>query len=133
MRSLIALLIVAAIAIGAYATFLRRAAPGPGQIATQSISTTGVQMDLNAIAQAQRLYFAQNGSYASFDQLASTGAMNLSRAGRDGYTYVVETSGNGFLVTASRPDIPAGITEGSQAIHFPTFTIDQNMQIRQID
>jgi hypothetical protein len=133
MRSLVTLLIVALIALGAYSTFLKRAAPGPGQIATQSISTTGVQMDLNAIAQAQRLYFAQNGSYASLDQLISGGAMNLSRAGRDGYTYAIETSPTGFLVTASRPDIPANVTAGSAAIHFPTFTIDQSMQIRQTD
>ena len=133
MRSLVSLVVVALIAIGAYSYFLKRVAPAPGQLATQSISTTGVQMDLNAIAQAQRLYFAQNGSYASLDQLVSGGAMNLSRAGRDGYTYTIETSPTGFLVTASRPDIPAGVIQGSAAIHYPTFTIDQAMQIRQSD
>ena len=133
MRSLVSLVVVALIAIGAYSYFLKRVAPGPGQVATQSISTTGVQMDLNAIAQAQRLYFAQNGVYASLDQLVSGGAMNLSRAGRDGYTYTIETSSNGFVVTASHPDIPAGVIEGSRAIHYPTFSIDQNMQIRQSD
>ena len=130
---MIGLLLAALIALGGYYFFLKRAAPGPGQIATQAISTTGVQMDLNAIAQAQRLYFAQNGSYASLDQLVSGGAMNLSRAGRDGYTYTIETSPTGFLVTASRPDIPAGVIQGSAAIHYPTFTIDQAMQIRQSD
>ena len=133
MRSLVALVLAALIAMGVYSLYLKRAAPGPGQVATQSISTTGVQMDLNAIAQAQRLYFAQNGTYASLDQLVSNGAMNLSRAGRDGYAYTVETSSTGFLVTASRPDIPAGVTPGSQAIHFPAFSIDQSMQIRQGD
>jgi len=133
MRSLVSLVVVALIAIGAYSYFLKRVAPGPGQLATQSISTTGVQMDLNAIAQAQRLYFAQNGSYASLDQLVSGGAMNLSRAGRDGYTYTVETSPTGFRVTASHPDIPAGVIQGSQAIHYPTLSIDQSMQIRQSD
>jgi hypothetical protein len=133
MRGLVSILVVAAIAIGAYSVYLKRAAPGPGQIATQSISTTGVQMDLNAIAQAQRLYFAQHGSYASLEQLISSGTMNLTASGRDGYTYTIQTSPNSFLVTASRPDIPAGVTEGSQAIHFPTFSIDQNMEIRQSD
>jgi hypothetical protein len=133
MRSLVSLLVVALIAIGAYSYFLKRAAPAPGQVATQSISTTGVQMDLNAIAQAQRLYFAQNGTYASLDQLVSSGAMNLTAGGRDGYTYTVETSSSGFLVTASHPDIPAGVIEGSQTIHYPTFSIDQSMQIRQSD
>ena len=133
MRSLVALVLATLIAMGVYSAYLKRAAPGPGQIATQAISTTGVQMDLNAIAQAQRLYFAQNGVYASLDQLVSSGAMNLSRAGRDGYSYTIETSPAGFLVTASRPDIPAGVTAGSAAIHYPTFTIDQTMQIRQSD
>ena len=133
MRSLVALVLAALIGMGVYSVYLKRAAPGPGQIATQAISTTGAQMDLNAIAQAQRLYFAQNGVYASLDQLVSGGAMNLSRAGRDGYTYTIETSSNGFVVTASHPDIPAGVIEGSRAIHYPTFSIDQNMQIRQSD
>jgi hypothetical protein len=133
MRSLVALILAALIAMGVYSVYLKRVAPGPGQASTQSISTTGVQMDLNAIAQAQRLYFAQNGAYASLDQLVSSGAMNLTAGGRDGYTYTVETSPTGFLVTASHPHIPAGVIEGSQAIHFPTFSIDQTMQIRQSD
>jgi hypothetical protein len=90
-------------------------------------------MDLNAIAQAERLYFAQNGSYASLDQLVASGAMNISAGGRDGYTYSIETSPTGFVVTATHPDIPAGVIEGSAAIHYPTLTVDQNMQIRQGD
>ena len=49
------------------------------------------------------------------------------------YTYTIETSPTSFLVTASRPDIPAGVIQGSAAIHYPTFTIDQTMQIRQGD
>ncbi len=133
MRSLVALVLAALIAGGVYSVYLKQAAPGPGQVATQAISTTGVQMDLNAIAQAQRLYFAQNGAYASLDQLVSSGAMNLSRTSRDGYTYTIETSPTGFLVTANRPDIPAGVIQDSQAIHYPTFSIDQNMQIRKGD
>ena len=48
-------------------------------MATQAISTTGVEMDLNGIAQAERMYFAQNGSYATLDQLASSGT-STSRA-----------------------------------------------------
>jgi hypothetical protein len=133
MRSLVALVVVLLIGMGVYSRYLKTAAPGPGQIATQAISTTGVQMDLNAIAQAQRMYFAQNGSYASLDQLVSSGTMNFNSAGRDGYSYSVEAFPGGFRVTATHPDIPAGVTEGSQAIHYPTLSIDQNMQIRQHD
>ena len=91
---MVSLLAVALIALGGYSFYLKNAAPaaGEGQIVTQAISTTGVEMDLNAIAQAERMYFAQNGSYASLDQLVSGGTMNISAGGRDGYTYSVETS-----------------------------------------
>jgi hypothetical protein len=135
MKSMVSLLLVALIALAGYAYYLKQAAPatGSGQIMTQAISTTGVEMDLNAIAQSERMYFAQNGSYASLDQLASTGTMNISAGGRDGYSYAVDTSPNGFVVTATHPDIPAGVIQGSQAIHYPTVTVDQNMQVRQGD
>ena len=129
------ILIVALIALGGYSLYLKTAAPGTGngQIITQSISTTGVEMDLNAIAQAERQYFAQNGSYASLDQLASSGTMNISAGGRDGYSYSVDASSSGFVVTATHPDIPAGVIQGSAAIHYPTVTVDQSMQIHQSD
>jgi hypothetical protein len=127
------ILIVALIALGGYSFYLKNAIPsaGTGQVVTQSISTTGVEMDLNAIAQAQRMYFAQNGSYATLDQLSSGGAMNIPTTGRDGYTYSVDAASNGFVVTATHPDIAAGVIQGSSAIHYPTLTVDQNMQVRQ--
>jgi hypothetical protein len=133
MRSVVSLLAVALIALGGYSYYLKNASPaaGSGQMVTQAISTTGVEMDLNAIAQAERMYFAQNGSYASLDQLVASSTMNISAGGRDGYTYSAETSSTGFVVTATHPDIPAGAIQGSAAIHYPTITVDQNMQIRQ--
>jgi hypothetical protein len=133
MRSMVSILVVALIALGGYAFYLKNSTPvaGKGQIVTQAISTTGVEMDLNNIAQAERMYFAQNGSYASLDRLASSGTMNIAGTGRDGYTYTVDSSSTGFLVTASHPDIPAGVIQGSAAIHYPTVTVDQSMQVRQ--
>ncbi len=125
------LLIVAVIAVGGYLFFLKQAAPGPGMVATQAISTTGVKNDLIAIAQAERMYFAQNGSYADLATLASSGTMNLARTSRDGYTYSVEPSGNGFTVTASYTAPAAEMPAGAAPPHFPTFTIDQTMEIRQ--
>jgi hypothetical protein len=135
MRSVVSLLVVALIALGGYSYYLKTASPaaGAGQVVTQAISTTGVQMDLNAIAQAERMYFAQNGSYASLDQLVSSGTMNIAAGGRDGYTYSIETSSRGFVATATRPDVPAGVIEGSQAIHYPSLSIDESMQIRRSD
>jgi hypothetical protein len=135
MRSVVSLLVVALIALAGYSYYLKTATPaaGSGQVVTQAISTTGVEMDLNAIAQSERMYFAQNGSYASLDQLVSNGTMNISAGGRDGYTYSVDTSPAGFVVTATHPDIAAGVIQGSSAIHYPTITVDQTMQIRHSD
>lgn len=126
---MIGLLLAAAIAIGIYYFYLKQAAPAPGMAVTQAITTTGVEMDLNAIAQAERNYFAQNGSYADLDQLASTGALAPARSGRDGYTYSIETSGNSFTVNARHDATPA--VPGAAPLHYPTLSIDQTMQLRQ--
>ena len=126
MRALVGLLIAAAIAVAAYRLYLSKAVPeGGGTAVTQAISITGVKNDLLAIAQAERAYQAQNGRYTSLDELVSSGAMTMSRRGRDGYEYSIETSGSGFSVTAR-------FTRASE-LRFPTFVVDQSMQIRQAD
>jgi hypothetical protein len=125
---LIGLLLAVGIAIWAYYHFMTQAAP-PGMVATQAISTTAVEMDLNAIAHAERDYFAQNGSYADLDQLASSGALGTARTARDGYTYSIETSGNGFTVRARHSDVPP--SPGVASPHYPAISIDQTMQLHQ--
>jgi len=133
MRGLVSVLIVAAVGMGIYMYTLKQAAPGQGMVVTQNISVTGVKNDLIAIAQAERMYYTQNGSYADLPTLASSGTMNITRTSRDGYTYTVEPSGNTFTVTAryTAPpvDNPAKVTPP----HFPTFAIDQTMEIHQED
>jgi xanthosine utilization system XapX-like protein len=126
---MLGLLFAAVIAVGIYYYYLKQAAPAPGMVATQSITTTGVEMDLNAIAQAERVYFAQNGSYADLDQLTSSGALTMTRSGRDGYTYSIEAAGSGFTVTARHADSPA--INGAAPLHYPALSIDQSMQIHQ--
>jgi hypothetical protein len=126
---MLGLLFAAMIAMGIYYFYLKQAAPAPGMVATQAITTTGVEMDLNAIAQAERTYFAQNGSYADLDQLTSSGALTMARSGRDGYTYSIETAGNGFTVTARHSDSPA--VNGVAPLHYPALSIDQTMQMHQ--
>ena len=133
MKGLISLLVVAAIGMTIYMHFLKQAAPAPGMVATQAISTTGVQNDLIAIAQAERMYFVQNGSYADLATLASSGTMNIARTSRDGYTYSVEPSGNAFVVTARYTAPPPEMPAGTMPPRFPTFTIDQTMEIHQGD
>ncbi len=133
MKGLVSLLIVAAIGMGFYMFTLKQASPGPGMVATQAIDLTGVQMDLNAIAQAERMYFAQNGSYADLPTLVSNGTMNIARTSRGGYSYTVETSGNGFIATATYTAPPIEVPKGVTPPRFPTITVDQTMQIHQSD
>lgn len=130
---LISLLLTAVIGVGVYLYFLKQAAPAPGMVVTQAISLTGVQNDLMAIAQAERMYYTQNGSYTDLATLASTGTMNITRTSRDGYTYSVEPSGNGFTATAVYTAPPLDMPKGTVPPHFPTISIDQTMEIHQSD
>jgi len=133
MKGLVSLLITAAIGLGIYMYTLKQAAPGPGMAVTQNISVTGVKNDLVAIAQAERMYYTQNGSYADLPTLTSTGTMNIARTSRDGYTYSAEPSGNTFTVTATYTAPPVENPAGVTPPHFPTISIDQTMEIHQGD
>lgn len=133
MKGLIGILVTAALGLGIYMYTLKQAAPGPGMVVTQNISLVGVKNDLISIAQAERLYYTQNGSYTDLSTLASSGTMNITRTSRDGYTYSAETSGNTFTVTATYTPPPVENPAGVTPPHFPTFTIDQSMEVRQLD
>jgi hypothetical protein len=130
---LIGILVTAAIGLGIYMYMLKQEAPAPGMVVTQNISVTGVKNDLVAIAQAERMYYTQNGYYADLPTLTTNGTMNITRTSRDGYTYSVEPSANSFTVTAkySAPPVanPAGVTPP----RFPTYTIDQTMEVHESD
>jgi hypothetical protein len=133
MKGLIGLLVIAAIGLGIYMYTLKQAAPGAGMVVTQNISVVGVKNDLIAIAQAERMYYTQNGSYADLPTLTSTGTMNITRSSRDGYTYSAAPSGNAFTVTATYTAPPVENPAGVTPPHFPTFTIDQTMEVHQVD
>lgn len=72
-----------------------------------TVNVIGVKNDLIAIANAERQYNADQGHYASLDELTSSRYLTISR-GRPPYTYNVETSGGSFRVTAdtSAPGAP---------------------------
>jgi len=126
MRALISIVIALVIAFGIYRLYLTRVQPeGHGTAPTQAITITGVQNDLLAIAQAERLYLAEHGSYASLEELISSGALLMQKPGREGYTYSVETSANSFTVTARY--------SGPPGQRYPTLAIDQTMQILRLD
>ena len=84
-------------------------------------NVVGVKNDLLVIAQAERAHQAEHSSVASLDELVSSGEMSMKKTGRDGYTYDVEASGDGFRVTARCPSSLAGCTN---------YVVDQTMEIR---
>lgn len=129
MRALIGILVAAAVAGGIYFYSLKRMpTTDAGTAPTQSISLTGVRMDLNSIAQAERTYIASNGHCASLDELSASGTVNFARTGRDGYTYEVRCGdGNEFAVTAHHASAST-----DPGVRYPILAVDQNMQIGEI-
>jgi hypothetical protein len=128
MRILLSVFLTAALGLGTYYVFLKHASPGgAGSLPTAAITTTGIKMDLDQIAQAERLYFAQSGTYGTMDQLVSTGTMAKAMTGRDGYTYTIDIPATGFLVTAKwTPSSPA-----KAVLHYPTYIVDDTFLVRE--
>jgi competence protein ComGC len=121
MRSLIGLLIVALIVALAYKLYFSKLQSQETGTPAQTITIVGVKNDLLAIAQSERAYQAEHGSYASLDELKSSGAMTMVKPGRDGYTYNVETSSTGFRVVAH---CPAATSPGCS-----NWMVDQSMEV----
>ena len=98
--------------------------PTGGQPPKEVIDVVGVKSDLLAIAQAERMYLASHGAYASVDQLQQDGSITFSGANRRGYNYTAELDdGQHFKITAT-PSDPA-------KAGWPTLTIDETMQVTQ--
>ena len=129
MRAFIGILVAAAVAGGIYFYSLKKMpTTDAGTAPTQAISLTGVRMDLNSIAQAERGYIASNGHCALLDELSSSGTLNIASTGRDGYSYEVHCGdGNEFAVTARHAGASA-----DPGVRYPILAIDQNMQIGEI-
>lgn len=129
MSKLLGSVVVVAIIGGAYYYYLQKMpTTDAGTAPTQAISLTGVRMDLNQIAQAERTYFASNGKCASVEQLSSSGTMGLARISRDGYSYEIQCGeADQFSVVARHAPAPAGSN-----FRYPALSIDQNMQVAEI-
>ena len=125
MRGLVGLLVTALIVVLGYWYFASKTQSSgvPGTPA-QVISTVGVQNDLLSIAQAERIYWAGHGSYASLDELYSSGTLAAKKSGRAGYTYSAETSSSGFTVTAH--------CDATAAPGCSSFAVDQSMQVHPV-
>lgn len=119
------LALVVALAIG-YFIFKAQFTQGPtgGAPPQQTIDVVGVRSDLISIAQAERLYLASHGTYASVDQLQQDGALQFSGTNRRGYNYTAEVSGGEHFRIVATPADPAKAA-------WPTLAIDDTMQIAQ--
>jgi hypothetical protein len=125
MRVIVSLVITLAIGMGLYAVYLRSTVSSTGGHPVSAISTTHVQMQLLQIAQAERTYYVQNNSYATIDELASSGSLTLRTPDPDGYSYSAEAAAGGFIVTARHTGPSGGASDD-----FPTLSIDQNMTVQ---
>jgi hypothetical protein len=128
MGKLAGVLVFAAVAFGIYYFTLKRIpTTDQGTAPTQAISLTGVRSDLLQIAQAERGEIALNSKCVSLDELVSSGAINMARRERDGYTYEVNCSGTDFQVVAEHAAAPEG-----SPIRYPKLAIDSAMQIQEV-
>lgn len=90
----------------------------------QVIDVAGVKSDLVSIGEAERMYLASHGTYATLDQLQQDGSLTFSGANRRGYDYTADVDdGQHFKVTAAPVD-PA-------KAGWPTLSIDDTMQVAQ--
>lgn len=120
--NLVGLLVVALIAILAYKFYFSQSTGTATP--KQTIDVVGVKNDLIAIAQAERAYQAEHNSYGSLSDLTSSGALSMSRSGRDGYTYEVETSSDSFRAIAHCP--------AATMPDCTSYAVDQTMEIQAV-
>ena len=122
MKSLAGLLVVALLAGVVYKYYFANLQSAGTATPTQTIDIVGVKNDLLGIAQAERAHLALHGSYASLDELTSSGELTMNRSGRNGYTYSVETGDQTFRAVAH---CPTATYPGCS-----NFAVDQSMEVR---
>ena len=105
---LIGLLIVVGTGGYLYVRNVKGITPGVSTPAS-TVDITGARMDLLAIANAERRYFALNAKYATLDELRTNGDTSIPE-GRVHFIYSAEPGENGFSViatyTGSDPGVP---------------------------
>jgi len=114
--SFLGMVVTVAIGMYLYSSQIKTMAPAAasGGNSKEVALITGVKNDLISIANAERGYFATEGKYASLDDLVSGKYLPFSPQ-HPPYTYSVETSSDGFRVTATRTTkgFPAQLWIGS--------------------
>jgi len=122
----IALILVAGIVMYLYMRNTIAVTPGVDGKATPqaTIDITGVKNDLNAIAQAERRYWATNSKYVSIDDLRSNGDISMQKNGRGQYEYSAVYSDNNFRIVATYNGEPVSGVPHS-------LSIDESMNLRE--
>jgi hypothetical protein len=115
----LALMIVLGVGLFLYSTEARNIAPSDGTPSAVA-DVTGVRMDLLALANAERIFYASNARYASLEELREQGG--IARTRRPNFTYAAETSGSGFIIVAAY----TGDDENAPR----RITVDQTLTIR---
>ncbi len=117
---MIGLLSVLATGYYIYSSYIRQ--EGDNRPPVQQIDLVRVRRDLISFAQAERLYLAANGCYATLEQLRQSGSLSMIPADRNGkYSYEVEIDGPAHFRITARP------AAGNAGL--PTLSIDETMQI----
>jgi hypothetical protein len=120
--SLIGLLVVALIAGMIYKFYFQRLQATTGAATpVETINIVGVKNDLIGIAQAERAYQAEHGTYGSLNDLTSSGELTMKSSGRDGYVCDLDFSAQSFRAIAH---CPVAIQPGCQ-----NWSVDQTMEV----
>jgi len=98
--------------------------PAGMQPPAEVIDVVGVKSDLVSIGQAERVYLASHGSYASIDDLQQDGSISFSGTNRRGYNYTADVDGGQHFKITAAPVDPA-------KTNWPTLSIDETMQVAQ--
>lgn len=72
----------------------------PDENPLQTIDTVAIRQRLLTIGQTERNYQAQNGKYATLEELASADLLPGGKEQR-GYTYSAQITASGFTITAT--------------------------------
>ncbi|MFZ0796220.1 MAG: hypothetical protein WCA13_09560 [Terriglobales bacterium] len=116
-------IITMAIGMYIYSVQIKTLTPGAGSGNPEEVATiVGVKNDLIGIANAERVYQASQGKYASLDELISGNCITI-KGERPPYIYDVEINSGGFRATATRT------TKGAPA----QLWITEDMQVQASD
>ena len=98
MFGFVALLVVVGVGLYLYSKQVAEVTPG-GTAPGTTVDVTGVRIDLLALANAERRYFATTGKYGSLAELQTNGDIQVPH--RATYVYSAEVRDSGFRIIAT--------------------------------